>query len=92
MEGLKTFDAYAKTLDDFRVKTNTGAVLSITSFVCIFLLLVSEFVDYRAVHRNSELVVDKTRRDRLQINLNVTFHKIPCHRKQLIYLGCLLKT
>lgn len=87
MDKLKLLDAYAKTLDDFRVKTAAGALLSISSLITIFILVVFEYLDYQHIYIRSELVVDKSRRERLPINLMMTFHKIPCHRK-FIYFVC----
>jgi hypothetical protein len=75
---LKQFDAYAKPLDDFRIKTHTGAVISLTSAIIAFLLIISEYLEYTAIHTNSELMVDINRRERLNINMNITFNRIPC--------------
>ncbi|KAF9403851.1 hypothetical protein BGX21_009217 [Mortierella sp. AD011] len=46
---FKNLDAYAKTLDDFRVKTSTGAV-----------------------------VVDSGLNEKMSINFNITFPRVPC--------------
>ncbi|KAG0056223.1 hypothetical protein BGZ83_005955 [Gryganskiella cystojenkinii] len=76
---LKQFDAYAKTLDDFRVKTSTGAAVTIACAMIIVILLLSEFFDYRSVHIESSLAVDTGRMERMQIELDITFRKIPCY-------------
>ncbi|KAI8612837.1 endoplasmic reticulum vesicle transporter-domain-containing protein [Chytriomyces sp. MP71] len=77
-QALKDFDAYAKPLDDFKVKTNTGAFVTLASYFVIFLLLLSEFTDWRTMQVNPSLDVDIARKEKMEINMNVTFPKIPC--------------
>jgi hypothetical protein len=43
MDYLKKLDAFPKTLDDFRVKTNLGGLLSIISLSLMFVLFCSEY-------------------------------------------------
>jgi hypothetical protein len=42
LAGLKRFDAYPKTLDDFRVETFSGAAVSIAAMTLMVLLFASE--------------------------------------------------
>ncbi|KAF9433667.1 Endoplasmic reticulum-Golgi intermediate compartment protein 3 [Entomortierella beljakovae] len=76
---FKNFDAYAKTLDDFRVKTSTGAIVTMVSALLISVLLLGEFLDYRAVRVESSLVVDIGRKDKMSIEFDITFPKMPCY-------------
>ncbi|KAG0378767.1 hypothetical protein BGX24_002861 [Mortierella sp. AD032] len=76
---FKNFDAYAKTLDDFRVKTSTGAAVTLVSAVVIAVLLLGEFFDYRSIHTESSLVVDGGRKAKMAIDFDITFPKIPCY-------------
>lgn len=46
MEALKYLDAFPKALDEFRVKTSSGAVVSIISIVVITIIFVSELRYY----------------------------------------------
>lgn len=78
---LQQFDAYAKTLEDFRVKTSSGALLTLASAGLIVILLLSEFAAYRAVQLRPSMSVDPVRKERLTINLNMTMPKIPCYCK-----------
>ncbi|KAI9338577.1 endoplasmic reticulum vesicle transporter-domain-containing protein [Zopfochytrium polystomum] len=78
IERLSDLDAYARPIDDFRVKTLAGALVSIVSTTVIVLLLISEFVDWMSVQTRPSLMVDKARKEKMSINLNITFPKIPC--------------
>jgi len=75
---LKNLDAYPKTLEDFRVRTYSGAVVSIISGLFIFWLVISELVYYLSTEVRPELFVDTTRGEKLRINMDVTFHNLPC--------------
>ncbi|KAI7898590.1 endoplasmic reticulum vesicle transporter-domain-containing protein [Cokeromyces recurvatus] len=76
---LRQLDGYAKTLDDFRVKTVTGASVTIISTLIILTLVFSELIAYRTPIWKPSLVVDKSRKEKMPINFNITFHNIPCH-------------
>lgn len=58
---LTRLDAFAKTVEDARVRTTTGGVVTIVSVLVILFLVVSEWRDYARVIVRPELVVDKTR-------------------------------
>lgn len=75
---LKKFDVYPKTLEDFRVRTYTGAAVSIVSGLFIFWLFVSEFSYYLSTEVTPQLFVDTTRGEKLRINMDVIFPKLPC--------------
>jgi len=75
---LKNLDAYPKTLEDFRVKTYTGAIVSVISVLFIGALFISEVALYLRVDVHPELSVDTTRGEKLRINMDVTFHNLPC--------------
>ncbi|KAF9384259.1 hypothetical protein CPB97_005815 [Podila verticillata] len=76
---FKNFDAYAKTLDDFRVKTSTGAIVTLASAFIIAVLLLGEFFDYRSIRVESSLVVDSGRKEKMAIEFDISFPKIPCY-------------
>jgi len=75
---LKKFDAYPKTLEDFRVKTFTGAAVSIVAGVLMLSLFASELNFYLTKDVQPELFVDTSRNEKMRINLDVTFPKMPC--------------
>jgi hypothetical protein len=75
---LKNFDAYPKTLEDFRVRTFSGGAVSIISGLFIAWLFISEFIYYLSVEVQPELFVDTSRGEKLRINMDVIFHNLPC--------------
>lgn len=54
-------DAFAKTVEDARVRTTSGGVVTLVSLLVIFWLVWGEWVDYRRVVVLPELIVDKSR-------------------------------
>lgn len=70
-------------MDDVRIRTNFGAVITLVSFTLIAFLTLGELVDYRKVHEHTSLVVDKSRGEKLTIGMNITFPRVPCYRECL---------
>jgi hypothetical protein len=54
-------DAFAKTVEDARIRTNSGGVITIASLLVVFWLVWGEWSDYRRIVVQPELVVDKSR-------------------------------
>lgn len=77
--GLKGVDAFGKTTEDVKVKTRTGAFLTILSAAIILAFTTMEFMDYRRVNIDTSIVVDKSRGEKLTVNMNVTFPRVPCY-------------
>eukprot|EP01108_Squamamoeba_japonica_P007043 TRINITY_DN5858_c0_g1_i1.p1 TRINITY_DN5858_c0_g1~~TRINITY_DN5858_c0_g1_i1.p1 ORF type:complete len:419 (+),score=181.00 TRINITY_DN5858_c0_g1_i1:121-1377(+) len=75
---LKKFDAYPKTHEDFRVRTFSGATISILSGAFILFLFFSEFAYYLTTEVHPEVKVDTTRGEKLQINVDMVFPRLPC--------------
>ena len=78
-------DAYAQTLDDFRTKTTSGAILTVASAILITLLVSWEFASYLTVENKPQMSVDPDRGQRMNININVTLHKIPCFSMHIAF-------
>lgn len=54
-------DAFTKTVEDARVRTTSGGIVTIGSLLVILWLTWGEWADYRKVSVRPELVVDKGR-------------------------------
>lgn len=54
-------DAFTKTVDEARIRTTSGGIVTIVSLLVVLLLSWGEWVDYRRVVIHPELVVDKSR-------------------------------
>lgn len=54
-------DAFTKTVDEARIRTTSGGVVTIVSLLVVFFLVWGEWADYRTVVIRPELVVDKGR-------------------------------
>ncbi|KAF5367806.1 hypothetical protein D9757_009614 [Collybiopsis confluens] len=77
--GLKGVDAFGKTTDDVKVKTRTGAFLTLVSAAIILSFTLMEFIDYRTVYTDTSLIVDKSRGEKLSVRMNITFPRVPCY-------------
>lgn len=75
---IKQFDAYPKTLEDFRVKTFGGAVVTGVSSFIMFILFISELNYYLTTEVHPELFVDTTRHQKLRINVDIFFPNVGC--------------
>ncbi|KAF9483372.1 Sec1-like protein [Pholiota conissans] len=67
------------TTEDVKVKTRTGALLTIISAAIILSVTMIEFLDYRRINIDTSVVVDKSRGEKLTVNMNVTFPRVPCY-------------
>ena len=54
-------DAFTKTVEDARIRTTSGGVVTIASLLIVFYLVWGEWSDYRRVIVHPELIVDKGR-------------------------------
>ncbi|KAG8993080.1 hypothetical protein FRB94_002678 [Tulasnella sp. JGI-2019a] len=76
---FKGFDAFGKTMEDVKIKTRTGALLTMLSvaIICTFTLI--EFIDYRKTYVDTSVIVDRSRGEKLVVNMNITFPQVPCY-------------
>jgi hypothetical protein len=75
---LRHFDAYPKTLEDFRVKTLSGAAITIVCFVGIVVLFTYEWLAFREIDIQQELFVDNSMGGKMRINLDIVFPELSC--------------
>lgn len=54
-------DAFTKTVDEARVRTSSGGIITIVSLLVVFWLAWGEWADYRRITVHPELIVDKGR-------------------------------
>lgn len=54
-------DAFTKTVDEARIRTTSGGIVTIVSLLVVLVLVWGEWADYRKIIINPELVVDKGR-------------------------------
>lgn len=75
---LRRLDAYPRTLEDFSVRTVSGAAVTLISTSIIVILIFLECIDYMRPNLTEELFVDTTRNHKLRINLDFTIHNLAC--------------
>lgn len=77
---LRHCDIYTKVDEEYRVQTDSGAVLSLVGWVIISLLVVSE-VNFYFTSLNvpkEHMVVDTKLGQQLEMNINMTYHALTC--------------
>ena len=75
---LKRFDAYAKTLDDFRIRTTSGGLVTIISSLLILLLFLMELKYFLTTDIVQVLFVDTSRQEKMNITIDIRFPSLPC--------------
>lgn len=75
---LLSLDAFAKTVEDARVKTASGGVITLVCVLIVLFLIRNEYSDYMLVVVRPELVVNRDVNRQLDINLDITFPDVPC--------------
>lgn len=54
-------DAFTKTVDEARIRTTSGGVVTIVSLLVVLFLAWGEWSDYRRIVIHPEIIVDKGR-------------------------------
>ncbi|CAF1064964.1 unnamed protein product [Rotaria sordida] len=75
---LKRFDAYAKTLEDFRIRTTSGGLVTILSTLVIFILFYFQLQYYLTTDIEQILFVDTSRQEKMNITIDIRFPVLPC--------------
>ncbi|KAG0146743.1 hypothetical protein CROQUDRAFT_656907 [Cronartium quercuum f. sp. fusiforme G11] len=76
---FKGLDGFGKTMEDVKIRTGFGGMLTLASTILIITLILVEFIDYRKVHLDPSIVVDKSRGEKLIVEMNITFPRVPCY-------------
>eukprot|EP01038_Epipyxis_sp_PR26KG_P008155 gene8155-11037_t len=79
LDAIKNIDCFPKTSDDFRVKTTSGALVSIASVIFMILLFFSELSYFYKTETVDHLYVNTTRAQTVRIDFDISFHQIPCN-------------
>ncbi|CAI5759964.1 unnamed protein product [Candida verbasci] len=75
---LISLDAFAKTVEDARIKTTSGGLITLLCVFVVLLLIRNEYIDYTTIITRPELVVDRDINKQLDINLDISFYNLPC--------------
>ena len=75
---LLSIDAFSKTQEDVRIRTKSGAIITICCIVITLILLLNEYIQYTHIVSRPTLVIDRERNLKLELNLDITFPSIPC--------------
>jgi len=78
LKKLKVFDAFSKTKSNVRVKTQEGAILSLVAISIMTILMVTELITFMQGELTAELLVDTSLGASIKINIDITFHALPC--------------
>ena len=78
MVTIKRFDVFTKIAPDVRIRTSSGGLITVISLILMFVLVTAEYFSYSKIIVRPELIVDKSRGERMTIHLNITFPNIPC--------------
>jgi len=71
-------DAFTKTVEDARIRTTSGGIVTLCSLLLIFYLVWGEWAEWRRIEVHPELIVDKGRGEKMEIHMNITFPRVPC--------------
>lgn len=83
---LLSIDAFAKTVEDARIKTASGGIITLVCVLIALFLIRNEYQDYTTIITRPELVVDRDINTLLDINLDVLFPNVPCDLLSLDFL------
>lgn len=75
---LRRFDVYSKVHDDYRVKTQSGGLISLVALLTMSVLFLSELDNYLTVEVVDHIMVDTRLNEKLAIGLNITFAHLRC--------------
>ncbi|KAI9265958.1 endoplasmic reticulum vesicle transporter-domain-containing protein [Sporodiniella umbellata] len=80
---FRKLDAYAKTLDDFRVRTATGGTVTIICGLTIALLVLFETIRFLTPEMKSAIIVDGGKMTEMPITFDIVFPHLPCYMLSL---------
>ncbi|CDK26859.1 unnamed protein product [Kuraishia capsulata CBS 1993] len=75
---LLRFDLFSKTVEDSKIKTTSGGLITISCIVSVLLLLLNEFREYSKVVTLPELVIDRDSSSTMELHFDISFPNLPC--------------
>ena len=75
---LRKLDAFPKTLEDVRVRTTSGAVVSLAALSLMLLLFLSELRYYMKTELVDHLIVNTTRTQKMRVGFDISFPEVAC--------------
>ena len=77
MAGLRTFDAFPKTEEQYKKKSQKGGVSSLLTYLFLIFIAWTEFGNYFGGYVDQQYIVDPDVKENVQVNLDM-FVKMPC--------------
>ena len=78
---LSRLDFFPKTVEEIRMRTLSGGLISIATISIFFILLIFEVSLFFNTRIEKELAVDEGLNQKIVINLDITFPSLPCSCK-----------
>ncbi|CCH61703.1 hypothetical protein TBLA_0F01610 [Henningerozyma blattae CBS 6284] len=75
---LLSFDAFNKTDEEVRIRTRTGGIITLFCILTTLYLLQKEWIEYYKITNKPQVVVDRDRHLKLELNLDITFPSLSC--------------
>lgn len=75
---LLAFDAFSKTVEDAKIRTSSGGLITVGCFFLIIILIINDWRELNTVYLQPEISVDRDRAKKLDVNLDITFPHMPC--------------
>lgn len=75
---LISLDAFSRAQDDVRIKTRSGAIITISCLFVTFILLLFDLTNLHKVVTRPTLVIDRERDLKLNFKIDITFPSMPC--------------
>lgn len=75
---LLSIDAFSKAEEDVRIRTRSGAIITISCIVITSILLLNQWIQFNQIITRPTLVMDRERNLQLELNLDITFPHMPC--------------
>jgi endoplasmic reticulum-Golgi intermediate compartment protein 3 len=78
MDFFRSLDAFPKAIDDFRVRTSSGAIVSLIAIAMMIMLFFGELNYYLKVETVDYLYVNSVNKQQVTASFDISFPEIPC--------------